>query len=114
MTAPPMPKRKWLPVDAYRFLVLAALRERAAEGVSKRELAWLTRANHYMITRALAELAKVRHVVMDDQGEDGYRIRITPAGADFHERHRSYARETFGSTLDAHFRFGKRPEWSRL
>ncbi|MBI2078227.1 MAG: hypothetical protein HYT80_07660 [Euryarchaeota archaeon] len=114
MTLPDRPKRKWLPIEAYRFLAVAALRAHGEAGLSKRELAWATRANHYVITRVLRELSDAGHVAIDGLPHGGYRVRLTAPGREFNERHHQYASETYGPAFDAHFRFGKRPDWSRF
>ena len=102
--------RKRVPAEAYRFLALAFLGSRGDAGATKGDLAWETRANHAMATRVLAELSRAGHVAIDGSAS-GYRIRVTPAGRSFLDAHLEYGRVTFSGTLEAHFRFGRRPTW---
>jgi DNA-binding transcriptional regulator YhcF (GntR family) len=104
-------RRKWLPSEAYRWLVLAALSARGERAASKRELAWETRANHYMITRVLAELQKAGLVEIE-AAADGYAVHATGRGRAFADEHREYMVTTFGAVLEAHFRYGTKPEWA--
>jgi DNA-binding transcriptional regulator YhcF (GntR family) len=79
--------------------------------MSKRELAWETRANHYMITRVLAELHRAGLVTLHG-GPGGFRVESTDEGRAFVARQRAYIQQTFGPQLEAHFRYGIRPSWA--
>jgi predicted transcriptional regulator len=105
-------KRRYLPGEAYRFLVLAALEHRRGVPATKGEIAWETRANHYMLTRVLRELRDAGHLAIEQAG-DGYAIRLTPEGQRFLDDHRAYAAATFRAALAEHFRYGAPPAWSR-
>lgn len=103
--------RKYVPAEAYRFLALVALESRRGAPASKGELAWETRANHYMITRVLRELAAEGFVRVDAAAAGGYEVRLTESGADHAAKGREYARRTFRALLSEHFRYGRAPAW---
>lgn len=105
--------RKYLPAEGYRFLTLLMLAWKAEEGASKGELAWETRANHYMATRVVRALAEEHLIELEGGPDAGYLIRISPAGTRFLTEHRAYMLQTFGALLREHFRFGLRPDWAR-
>ncbi len=105
-------RRKWLPAEAYRFLVLLALLAREGQPATKRELAWETRANHYMITRVLGDLQR-EGLVRLSQEATSWEIRATPEGGAFAARHEEYILRTFGAVLGEHFRYGRSPAWAR-
>lgn len=105
-------KRKYLPAEAYRFLALAALAHRRGAGMSKGDLAWEIRANHYMATRVLRELV-AQGLARVDAGEGGgYSIAATDAGAKLLDANRAYFLATFGAALAEHFRYGRAPAWA--
>lgn len=103
-------RRRYVPAEAYRFMVLAALAHRAPRPASKGDLAWETRANHYMLTRVLAELVSTGDIVVAS-GPAQHRITLTDHGHEFLARHRTYFARTFGQHLAAHFRYGAPPAW---
>lgn len=104
-------RRKWLPSEAYRVLVLAAL-QGSREPVSKTRLAREVRANHYVVTTVLRALAQERLVEVHDGGRSGYRISVTAAGTAWLASVEDYIRQTYGARLARHFLYGKRPGWS--
>lgn len=104
-------KRKYLPAEAYRFLVLAALAWRRGQPASKGELAWETRANHYMMTRVLRELA-ADGLVRAERAPEGWALALTQEGEAFHARHRAYFEATFTRQLAEHYRYGRPPPWA--
>ena len=100
---------KRLPAQAYRLLVLLALRH-ARGPLTKGELAWQVRANHPMITKVLAEGQRLGLVGLRQNGDGSYAVALTPEGsAAAGEQAPSLA--LFRKELEEHFRFGKRPEW---
>lgn len=105
-------KRKWLPTEAYRLLVLVAL-VHARAPVSKARLAREVRANHYVITKVLAELVAAGHVTVEPS-RDGYAIELTDDGVAFQVAHVKSLRALYGDQLSAHFRYGRRPAWARF
>lgn len=105
-------KRKWLPTEAYRLLVLAALAH-ARGARSKAQLAREVRANHYVITKVLGELVSAGHVSIDDT-DDGYAIGLTDVGYAFHAAHSGTLSSLYGEQLALHYRYGRRPGWVRL
>lgn len=104
-------KRKYLPAEGYRFLALVMLRHRGARGASKGELAWETRANHYMATRLLRELAEEGLIMVEGGSEEGFRLRISREGERFLSENGAYGVRTFRDALREHFRVGRGPEW---
>ena len=106
------PKRKWLPSEANRLLVLAAL-VHAGAPCSKAQLAREVRANHYVITKVLDELQAAAHIEIQPAPE-GYAIGLTDDGFAFHSTHGGSLRALYGEQLSAHFRYGRRPGWARF
>lgn len=105
-------KRKYLPSEAYRFLVLSALAHRRGGYASKGELAWETRANHYMITRVLRELSTEGLIRVSPAGSGAYDIAITREGEALHARTREALATVFAARLAEHFRYGSAPPWA--
>lgn len=107
-------RRKYLPAEGYRLLVLLLLRARGGRGASKGEVVWETRANHYMATRVLRELDEHGFIWIDGSATSGYVVRLTAPGQEFLESSLDYGRRTFGEVLRDHFRFGRVPDWAQV
>ncbi len=104
-------RRRYLPAEAYRFLVLAALDHRRGAPLSKGQIAWETRANHYMVTRVLADLDANGHVEVTEAPDGAYQIHATEAGRRFLHENAAYARSAFAERVAMHFRYGRAPAW---
>lgn len=105
----PEPARR-LPSQAYRLLVLLALRH-AAVPLSKGELAWQVRANHPTISRVLAAMAEEGLVAAERRADGAYAITLTADGGRFVEAHGPSLPALFAAPLAEHFRYGVRPAW---
>ncbi|MGQ0534954.1 MAG: hypothetical protein ACT4PT_02655 [Methanobacteriota archaeon] len=104
-------KRRYVPAEGYRYMVLAALDARTTP-MSKGDLSWEVRANHYMLTRVLTELSGADHVRITPVEGGGYAVSVTDAGRAFLAANRPYFEVTFREALSRHFQYGTAPRWA--
>ncbi|HEX9815536.1 MAG TPA: hypothetical protein VGB18_01035 [Candidatus Thermoplasmatota archaeon] len=103
--------RKYVPTEAYRLMLLAALNHRPREAVSKGTLAGKTRSSHYAITKALDLLRQEKLVALTGSPQQGYLIQLTELGRRYCQRHDAYIVESLRTASEKQFRYGRRPAW---
>lgn len=104
-------RRKYVPTEAYRLMLLAVLNHRGGKPASKGTLAAETRSSHYAITKALGLLEEEKLVNLAGSPNVGYTIELTDSGRRYCQRHDAYIIESLKIASELQFRYGRRPDW---
>ena len=87
-----------------------AARSRPSARVSKEEILHAIRSNSHMTDKVLEHLRTERFATVA-RDEQGYDIRITPAGVEHLRRFHAFYRQLYARELAQHYRYAPAPRW---